>query len=209
MHLAVDCSNIADFAYFVGGRIVRTNDGSLPSVLLADNKTVAYAGYYAVEMGNSVSVLPPEEVENTFTPAEKKTETLPEGWSAYSEGFDYSVFGYPAGVMAKEDISRLEGIIAGSKEIPFGKRRKIVEKLNADPAFLALSDGIKGAGSAPLYLCYAYDLIVDRFAVPDSDDSPAVLIDSAENGGNAIIFRGFTAPAIEVQKYQNRIDLRG
>lgn len=67
----------------------------------------------------------------------------------------------------------------------------------------------RGPEALPSTCAIAYDLIIDRLAVPDSNDSPAVLIDSAENGGDIMIFRGFTASVIEVQKYQNRIDLRG
>lgn len=202
MRFAEDRSNINDFAYFIGAKIVNYGDGDEPYVQMADGHTFIHPDNYAIVNGNEVKKWYAGDFEDLLDVADD-VENLPAGWEAYPEGFDFSVFGFVAATMSFEEAKTLQNLLYRAKYNTFLTRKSKLAALKADAGFAMVSHVLNDGDETEASVDEVFKLF---YAETPTQSKSGAMVGRFYYGpeNKTVLVSGYTAEHEEVQKYLNR-----
>lgn len=204
MRLAKDFSNINDFAYFVGGQIIPSVNEA-PAVLMADNQTWIHGGYYAVQTGDKAVKWYPHDFEEMFE-ASDDLECLPEGWSAYADDADLSVYGNILAEFSCEEIDEAKTLAMLAELATFLTRKSKIAKLQASRVFDEISVALNGTSEKPASVTDAYTMLNLEKSLMGHRWGFSEFF-SVDNDQRYVLVRHFTETTLKVRQFLNRQEL--
>lgn len=204
MRLADDRSNIQDFAYFVGGKVTSYGDSdNQPVVQLANNHTFINPGTYATVSNDAVvKKWYADDFEEVFEVPDT-IEQIPDGWEAYPDSFDFSVFGTKFVEIPEQVANRFADLLYSVKGSSFLTRKSRIGKLKSHPCYPLITEAFQRDTTAD----EMFDFMCEERRLEDRASGCVGRFYSGSSS-DTILVSGFTAPPIEVQQYLNRRALR-